>query len=246
MKLALRAIGLMGALAFGALFLFVSSDPKAFEESARAFAQYRVEKEILASEYYPDFIDEYLLRDVPNSEKEETRRLLLTHAVELMRAALTSACAHECKPGLMVTALTVLAQINRDVRIVHAKEKLFEIVNGKYTEIVEGLRADLKIFSGTNSIMFLSLLAISFLTPGAVRALFLPGMLLLGATILSTLMFVFGKDWFYAVIYNDFVGYGYLTYIGVTFGFLVDIVFAKAIVTSFILAVIGGAIASIC
>jgi hypothetical protein len=47
MKSALRIIGLAGALAFGALFLLVFSNSKTFDDSARAFAQYRVEKTLL-------------------------------------------------------------------------------------------------------------------------------------------------------------------------------------------------------
>jgi hypothetical protein len=47
---------------------------------------------------------------------------------------------------------------------------------------------------------------------------------------------------FGAILYNDYVGFGYLAYVGVLFAFICDIVFNKALVTTEILNAILQAI----
>ncbi len=67
----------------------------------------------------------------------------------------------------------------------------------------------MRIFFGSNAVMFLILLAISLLKPKAVAHLFLPGVFLLVATISASAIYLFGQDWFYTILYNDYMGFGF-------------------------------------
>lgn len=134
--------------------------------------------------------------------------------------------------------------VERIAHIQIAQQTLGEIIKGKYIEIVGNLRADLRIFLGINSIMFILLLLISFLKPKAIAQLYLPGIFLLISTVASSCIYIFGQDWFYTILYNDYMGFGYLAYIGIIFGFLMDIAFNKASVTTEIINGILNAIGS--
>jgi hypothetical protein len=92
--------------------------------------------------------------------------------------------------------------------------------------------------------MFLFLLVVSFAKPKAIAHLFLPGVLLLSATVLASAIYIFGQDWFYTILYNDYMGFSYLAYIAVIFGILLDIALNKARVTTEVINGIANAVGS--
>jgi len=68
----------------------------------------------------------------------------------------------------------------------------------------------------------------------------LAGLMLL-STVVSSYFYIFKQNWFYTVIYNDFVGYAYLMYLGLIFFFLCDIIFNKArIITEIVNMILNG------
>lgn len=112
-----------------------------------------------------------------------------------------------------------------------ANEKLIAFMKTKYMEVVNNLKIDLRIFTGSNTIIFLFLLLLSFLKPNATFHLLIPGVLLFISTIACSYFYLFEQNWFFTLIYNDFIGYGYLGYVGTLFLFLCDIAFNKGRVT---------------
>ncbi|RBP53664.1 hypothetical protein [Arenicella xantha] len=248
MSITLRSIGLLGALLFGVLFSATFASPELIEESARDFVKYQIAKEVQAKQQ--------LLSDstVANKalemaeklgmESEQIQEDLDNNLPERIATVLASLCGYDCEKKKAITQSITTAYLERIKNINSAQETLGKIVKGKYLEIVGNLRFDLRIFLGTNFVMFTVLLAISFAKPQAISHLFLPGVLLLFATLLSSLIYVFGQDWFYTILYNDYMGFGYLAYIGVIFAGLVDIVFNRARITTEIINGIASAIGS--
>ena len=128
-------------------------------------------------------------------------------------------------------------------------DRLQEFMQYKYMDIVQNLVKDFRIFTGSNLLVVSLLLLLLFIKP---RANLQIG-LLVGLTALSTLLtsylYIFKQNWFFIIIYNDFVGYAYLAYLGVIFFFLWDILFNKARVTTeivnAILQVIGSSFSAV-
>jgi len=113
-----------------------------------------------------------------------------------------------------------------------ANEKLQNFMKAKYMEVATELKRDVRIFTGSNTFVFLFLLLISFLKPGAITHLFLPGVLLVSATLVCSYFYIFEQNWLFTIIFNDYLGFAYLGYVGVVFLFLCDIVFNRARVTT--------------
>ena len=126
-----------------------------------------------------------------------------------------------------------------------ANAKLIDFMKTKYMDVVNNLKQDLRIFTGSNTVIFLILILLSFLNPKAISLLFLPGTLLFTSTVICSYFYLFEQNWFFTLIYNDFLGYGYLGYIGVLFLFLSDIAFNKGRITCEILNGIFHAIGSV-
>jgi hypothetical protein len=114
----------------------------------------------------------------------------------------------------------------------------------KYMEVASELKRDIRIFSGSNLAIFILLVVVSFLKPAAMAHLFLPGMLLMTSTLICSFFYIFEQNWLMTIIYNDYLGFGYLGYVGVLFLFLCDIVFNSARITTQIINTILQAIGS--
>lgn len=141
-------------------------------------------------------------------------------------------CGYDCERKKALSQSIASGYMDRLKSITVAQATLGDLIKGKYIEIVSKLKFDLRIFLGTNFVMFLILLAVSFAKPKAIAHLFLPGILLILATTIATAMYIFGQDWFYTILYNDYMGFGYLAYLSIIFGVLLDIVLNKARLTS--------------
>jgi hypothetical protein len=100
-----------------------------------------------------------------------------------------------------------------------AVDTLTELIKGKYLEIVANLTRDVRIFLGSNALLFLVVATLAFLKPRAAIQLYLPAVFLVVSTVVCSGLYVFGQNWFFTIIYNDYVGFGYVAYVGVLFGF---------------------------
>jgi hypothetical protein len=248
MSITLRSIGVFGVLLFGLLFSVTFVSPEVIENSAKGFIKYQIEKEVR------DTHQVVTQSNVANKaleiagrlgfEKEKIQEDIDSTLPEIIASLIASMCGYDCEKKKVLAQSIASGYLERIKSIELAQNTLGDIVKGKYIEIVGNLKVDLRIFLGTNFVMFLILLTVSFTKPKAIAHLFLPGILLLVATTLSSSIYIFGQDWFYTILYNDYMGLGYLAYVSVIFGVLVDIVFNKARVTTEILNGIANAIGS--
>ena len=110
--------------------------------------------------------------------------------------------------------------------------RLLDFMKTRYMDIVTRLGLDLRIFTGANLAIFSLLLIVSFAKPRAIAHLFLPGILLLVSTLISSYFYLFEQNWFFTIIYSDYVGSGYLAWVGLLFALLCDIVFNAARVST--------------
>jgi len=248
MKISLCIIGIIGLVIFAALFYATYGIPEAVEESAKGFVKRQIEKEV--KEKYQEIeastiLDKaFLVAENLGYEEDQIRENIKNKLPEKIAEVIASMCGYDCERKKTLTKSIAAGYLERIADIQIAQQQLGQIIKGKYMEIVGNLRADLRIFLGSNAAMFLILLLISTLKPKAVAHLFLPGIFLLISTIAASAIYIFGQDWFYTILYNEYMGFGYIAYILVIFGFLMDIAFNKARVTTEIINAILNAVGS--
>lgn len=127
-----------------------------------------------------------------------------------------------------------------------ATKKLESFMTQKYMYILENLIKDFRIFLRSNLLILLLLLVLLYLKPQVnIQLNILVGLMTL-STLVSSYLYIFKQNWFFTIIYNDFLGYMYLLYLGIIFLLLCDIVFNKARVTTeivnAILSVLGSSV----
>jgi len=244
----LKLIGVFGIILFGILFSVTFLSPDKVEESAKGFVKYQIEKEV--SEKQKIIAESSVAKTAFNIagklgfEKKQIQASLDNDLPEKIASIIAATCGYDCETKKFLAQSITSGYMAKIKSIKIAESTLSDIVRGKYLEIVSNLRLDLRIFLGSNLAMFLLLLAVSLLKPKAVKHLYVPGLLLVVATVLSSSIYIFGQDWFYTILYNDYMGFGYLGYITVIFGFLLDIIFNKAKATTEIINGIANVVGS--
>jgi hypothetical protein len=248
MRVTLRTIGIFGLLLFGTLFSVTFGMPTAVEQSAKGFVAKQIEREI-QEKYQGSKVSS--LSDKALSiasrlgyEEGKIREDLKNKLPEKIASVIASMCGYDCERKKSLTQSIAAGYMERIANIQVAQARLGEIIKNKYMNIVNSLRTDLRIFLGANAVMFMILLLVSFQKPKAIAHLFLPGIFLLVATIAASAIYLFGQDWFYTILYNDYMGFGYLAYLSTIFGFLMDVAFNKARVTTEIINAVLNAVGS--
>ncbi len=244
----LQLIGLTGAIVFGALLALTFSAPETVEQSAKGFIKLQIDKEVreryLASKESGIADKAKALAGKLGYDEQRLQQWLDEELPKKIAQVLAAACGYDCEKKKAIAQNIATSWKEKISNLKVAQQRLGDVVRGKYVEIVGKLRSDVRIFLGSNTAVFLVLLLVSFVKPTASRHLLLPAGLLLLATVVMTSFYLFGQNWFYTIIYNDYMGFSYLGYLGVVFLFLMDIVFNSARVTVEIVNAILQAIGS--
>jgi len=248
MNITLRSIGFFGILLFGVLFAVTYVSPDTVEKSATGFAKHQIENELRERQRLINesgFANKALsIAERLGVESEQIQEDLENELPEKIASVIASMCGYDCERKKELAQSITSGYLQRIKSIGIAQDTLGNLIKGKYIEIVSNLKLDLRIFLGSNLLMFLILLVVSLAKPKAIAHLFVPGVLLLTATILASAVYIFGQDWFYTILYNHYMGFGYLAYIAVIFGVLLDIALNKARVTTEVINGIANAVGS--
>lgn len=249
MKISLRVIGLIGLVLFAALFGLTYGVPQQVEESAKGFIKSQIEKEVRGKAAL--VTDSSLaqkaksLADKLGYQESQLKKDIENDLPGKIASIMASMCGYDCEKKKQLAEEIKGGYLTKIKNLQVAQVNLTELVKGKYVEIVSNLKMDLRIFTLSNASMFLLLLLLSILKPQAIKQLYVPGIMLFTATLISSSIYVFGQDWFYTIIYNDYMGLAYLVYIGIIFAFLLDIAINKCRITCIILDMLGSVFSGI-
>lgn len=236
----LRSIGLVGTLLFSVLFSITFKIPGFVEDMGKDFIKSQIQKKTnekielvkavskdsklakLASVLYKK--NQKQIDQIKDQLKNKAHEKITAVMAEMsdMSCECRKTYAEKIKQGFEFK-LASLGSMN---------ERLTDFMKGKYMEISTELKRDVRIFTGSNALIFLMLLIISFLKPQAIKHLFLPGILLFTATSVCSFIYVFEQNWLLTIIYNNYYGFAYLGFVGFVFLILCDIAFNKCRITS--------------
>ena len=252
MNITLRIISLIGIIIFASGFSFTYSTPGYVEEIGKKFIKNKIEEktnekiESLTLNKSNNVLIKFASKLADkNKEKIKTLKEQLKSKAHVKLAAVISEMRNlscECrkkheKALESGTKSNILSMQNANV-------VLLGFMKTKYMEVANKLKTDFRIFTASNTFIFILLLLISFLKPRAITHLILPAVLLTISTLICSYFYIFEQNWFFTIIYNTYLGWSYLAYLGLVFAFLSDIAFNKARVTTEIINIILNAIGS--
>lgn len=239
-RYALRIIGVLGALVFGAIFYLTYGVPGYVEEIGKAFIRDQILDETnariegLGSERKDGKLVAFAqtLYRQNQAQIEAVQQQLRSKAHERLADVVTQMRDLDCACRAKYAQMYKEGFEFRLASLQSVNEKLLDFMRTKYMQVATELTRDIRIFTGSNTLVFVLLLLLSFLKPKAVSQLFVPGVLLSTATLLCSYFYIFEQNWLLAMIYNDYLGFVYLAYVFVVFLFLCDIALNRARVST--------------
>lgn len=237
----------IGALLFLVSFLYITLAPEDFDRRAQAFALSQVERSVdeklsdIANSDTADRISDLAGRVSGRLQSEIDRaRDSLDAGIDTFVAdVLAAACKLDCERRDEAAAAVQRYYESSILRHSMALERIQSFIEGQFEEVMDELRADLKIFSGSSGLAlgFAFLLAL-FRGPAA-RHLLPISITLSVATLIMVIWYGFGQDWVTTILYSDYWGWTYVIFLGLVSVLMLDIAANRARVCSFVFNGIG-------
>jgi hypothetical protein len=246
-KYLVAAASLAGFVGFLLLFVATFAAQPTLEEAMNGFVRSRVHQEVRERFGSAAAADATLLKQWFEGSAEAAADFL-EHELEPLVDRLLDWCSATDHPdkGLIARGAKFVRSafeptIERYGAIAAELEKF---IRGKYTELVHALMSEIRLFSGINTALFASALALLFAKWREPRVVLVPATLLLIATAVCIAVYVFGQNWFFSIFLQDYAGYGYLAYVSIVFGLLLDIAFNRGRMTNGVLSAFTAPLAS--
>lgn len=232
----LLALSALGSLAFG--FLFVASwvDPGYVERTAGEIVRYQVEKKV--GEKVEALDAKFLagqagvLAKAYRDEIGQIQRQLREGLPEQIAAVIADMRDLDCDCRQKVEKSLREGFEGQMAIAAQAKERLSALIRTQYLATAEKLTREFRIFTGSNALVFI-LLGVATLARRQAGVHLLPAaVVLLAASALTGYGYLFGQNWLHTLLFNDYVGWAFVGYLAVVFGFLCDLLFNRARVTA--------------
>jgi hypothetical protein len=139
----------------------------------------------------------------------------------------------ECRRGQRSAAAEALRLQLIDLE--RAGERLRSFLQSEFRELSQKLHREFRIFTGTNALVMLAVGLAALLRRRAGPHLLPSALLILLATALVAGFYLFGQDWLRTLIFSDYLGFGYVAWIGVASLPLFDVTFNRGRVMTWIL-----------
>ena len=229
----IRIAGVLGVLIFGTLLALLQVSPKTYERSALGFAKTQIQTEM--QERYPALTSGKtatalnLLSQSLGKRQEGLQEDVDSDMPDLIARTISAYCGCTDPAKIDARADTIRAGLkDRIAKLGLAQNQITEVIKGKYDQIISALKTDLIIFLVTNIAAFAAVFAVSFVRPEHRGLVVIPGLLLVIAAVAASWIYIAEQDWFYAIIFQDYYGWGYAAVMLVIFGLLVDIILNQA------------------
>jgi len=251
-KLSLRSIGGVGAAIFLTFFAFTYSVPGWVETFAADYIESEAQERIDASidAIRPPESESALARlaqsiyEKNEAQIEQHKTNLKNKVHEQWAAALAAIRDLDCECREKWEDWFE-SGFNTNIALLQAaNEQISNFIHSTYMDVATELKRDIRIFTASNAAVFILLLLVSLLKPQAITHLFLPGVLLSVSTLICSYFYIFEQNWLLTIIHSSYLGFAYLTWLGIVFLFLCDIVFNRGRITTQILNAILNAIGS--
>lgn len=112
------------------------------------------------------------------------------------------------------------------------RERLVDLIESTYAAVARDLLREFRIFTASNVVAFVLLGFVTFRRRRAALQLLLPAVILVGAVVITSSLYLFNQDWLHTIVFGQHIGLAYITYlIGVAL-LLADVIFNRARMTT--------------
>ena len=219
MMWAIRALSLAGLALFAALLIATIVAPDRIETAARGFIatdiRSELERLVVRRLGIGDAPAPEPMKDSAAAHAAQAKQDLRRGVAERIVLIVSQFCRYDCRTQ---TILAGQIEVNLERRLDSmgiGLKKLESIGQGRYSAMLEKALRDLRIFSGSNALIFGLIFALSFAHGTTGRAFLAPFVPVLAATVGVTAIYVSDPNLFFALLFGQITGYGYLGFAAV-------------------------------
>lgn len=249
MRIAVGVISLLGVLLFGAALSLSFARPAVVEGWAQTLLEREIRQRVVASldAVERSAIGQFTQRlaDQHPAPAAALQRQLQERVAPLVEAVVVEMRNPDCPCRRQLVAWVGTLPPGRLAELLQPGGRLTGFIQAKYAEVAGALLREFRIFSAANALMF-ALLGVTLLLRRRLRAsLLVPATLLLATTLAVGYLYLFQQDWLHAIVFGDYIGWGYFVHLAVVAAVFADLWFHRAQrstgVVNFFLSLIGSA-----
>lgn len=232
----LRSISIFGILLFGTLFTITLINPIKIEHTLKPFIVKKLKLEInkkidsininktnKVNKFIKKLSKNFLA--TTNMKLNKLKEKLKLFALNNISNDISELNDEKCKcRELWTNRISEFIKF-KIITIEKAKKRLSNFTKAKYMDIVNELIMDIRIFAGVNSLVLIFIFFLLFIKKNSEKVLIIPSVLMFISVIVCSYFYLFEQNWFYSVLFNDYIGFSYILYLFVIFLLLCDITF---------------------
>ena len=213
MRKAILILALLGAGLFAGAFVLSFVNPLLVERAARELIRIEVEKRVgekldtLSGSRLVGLAQRKLGRT--DAEIERTRQAIRDDVPRRVADVVANMLDADCACRERLRAAARAAEGEHLGSLLRMREQLAALIESAYASVQASLLREFRIFTGTNAVAFALLALVTFVRKGATLQLLLPALVLVGAVAVAGGLYLFGQDWLHAIVFGDYVGWGY-------------------------------------
>lgn len=249
MRLTIGIISAVGTALFGLAFVVSFFAPVRVEAMARVLLQQEIEARatasLLAMERSRIVQFAHRLAEQRPELAEAARERLRARLVPIVEAVILEMRDPDCPCRRQLASATAL-EPDKSLHdaLQSGRERLTGFIHTKYVETAGALLREFRIFTGANALMFV-LLGLVLRMHYRARAHLLPATtVLLLTTVVVAGLYLFQQNWLHTIVFGDYVGWAYFTYLGIVGALLGDLLLNHGRVNARIVSTIGGVFGS--
>jgi hypothetical protein len=241
-------LAMLGATLFTVALLASFLSPLLIERAAREIVRIEVERRVgqkidALSNSTLTVLAQKALRKT-DEEIDLARRALAQDVPRKVANVVADMLNADCECRRRLVGNATKAQEEQLSSLSRIRDNLVSLIETAYSEVTTNLMREFRIVTGSNAAAFSVLALVIYFRRGASLQLLVPTVVLVGAVMITGGLYLFSQNWLHTIVYNQYVGLGYIAYLGVVAAFLADVLINRARVTTEVVNVFLQAIGS--
>jgi hypothetical protein len=236
MRRTILALGLLGATLFTLVLLASFLNPLLIERAAREIVRIEIERRVgekidtLSNSKLTAFAQKALGKT--DEEIEAARRALAQDVPRKVANVVADMLNANCECRRRLVGYATKGQEERLSSLSHVRENLVSLIESAYSTVTTNLMRELRIVTASNAVAFALLSLVAYFRRGASLQLLIPAVVLVGAVAITASLYLFNQNWLHTIIYSQYVGWGYVAYLGAVAALLADVLINRARITT--------------
>jgi len=213
MRSFILSLSLVGVLFFGGAFVVSFVDPLLIERAAREVVRIEIERRVgqkidALSNTRLAGLAQKLLSKTDEDMRESARALrdeVPQRVANVVADMLKADC--ECRKRLVRSAVAGAQEHISSLSLVRGQ--LLGFIEASYPDVAKNLMRELRIFTGSNAVVFVLLGVAALMRRKATVQLLVPATILVFAVLISAYLYLFNQNWLHTILFSSYVGFGY-------------------------------------